>query len=50
MMSSCRIVKRNVARPFLPLGTSNIHYDRRLQRDFFIAGKPMARTFSWQRY
>ncbi len=31
------------------IGSANIHYDRRLQHDFYIAGLPMASTFSWKR-
>jgi hypothetical protein len=31
-------------------GTGNIHYDRRLQRDFWVAGHPMASTFNWKRF
>ena len=31
-------------------GNMNIHYDRRLQHDFWVAGQPMASTFSWKRY
>jgi hypothetical protein len=31
-------------------GNASIHYDRRLSRDFFVAGNPMASTFSWKRY
>jgi len=30
-------------------GSGNIHYDRRLQRDFYVIGHPMVGTFSWQR-
>jgi hypothetical protein len=30
-------------------GTPRIHYDRRLQRQFWIAGQPMMGTFTWQR-
>jgi hypothetical protein len=30
-------------------GTGNIHYDRKLSRDFFIAGEPMPTTFTWKR-
>lgn len=31
-------------------GNANIHYDRRLQRDYFVAGNPVASTFTWKRY
>ena len=31
-------------------GSGNIHYDRRLARDFWVAGHPMVGTFSWKRY
>lgn len=31
-------------------GTGDIHYDRRLQHDFYVAGHPMASTFDWKRY
>jgi hypothetical protein len=40
------VVARTVTIP----GTANIHYDRRLSRDFYIAGHPMVGTFSWKRY
>jgi Tfp pilus assembly protein PilX len=30
-------------------GTAKIHYDRRLSRDFWVAGHPMMGTFSWKR-
>jgi hypothetical protein len=30
-------------------GTVNIHYDRRLERDFYVAGYPMMGTFNWKR-
>lgn len=30
-------------------GTPGIHYDRRLQRQFWVAGAPMMGTFTWQR-
>jgi hypothetical protein len=32
------------------LGSGNIHYDRRLMHDFYVAGHPMMNTFSWKRY
>ena len=32
------------------IGTGNIHYDRRLQHDFWVAGQPMMGSFSWKRY
>jgi Tfp pilus assembly protein PilX len=31
-------------------GSGNIHYDRRLQHDFYVAGHPMAGTFTWKRF
>jgi len=31
-------------------GSTNIHYDRRLLHDFWVAGHPLVGTFSWQRY
>jgi Tfp pilus assembly protein PilX len=31
-------------------GNGKIHYDRRLARDFYVAGHPMVGTFSWKRY
>jgi len=30
-------------------GTNGIHYDRRLQHQFWVAGQPMMGTFTWQR-
>jgi Tfp pilus assembly protein PilX len=30
-------------------GDANIHYDRRLRHDFWVAGLPMVSTFSWKR-
>jgi hypothetical protein len=30
-------------------GDANIHYDRRLKHDFWVAGQPMVSTFSWKR-
>jgi len=30
-------------------GSGNIHYDRRLSRDFYVAGQPMPTTFTWKR-
>jgi hypothetical protein len=30
-------------------GNGNIHYDRRLRRDFYVAGHPMMGTFNWKR-
>ena len=32
------------------IGNANIHYDRRLQHDFWVVGNPMIGTFNWQRY
>jgi hypothetical protein len=31
-------------------GGANFYYDRRLQRDFYVAGHPMASAFSWKRF
>jgi Tfp pilus assembly protein PilX len=31
-------------------GGANFYYDRRLMRDFYVAGHPMASTFNWKRY
>lgn len=31
-------------------GNASIHYDRRLQHDFYVVGHPMVGTFTWQRY
>lgn len=31
-------------------GSGNIHYDRRLQSDFWVAGQPLATSFTWKRY
>jgi Tfp pilus assembly protein PilX len=30
-------------------GSGNIHYDRRLQHDFWVPGSPLMTTFSWKR-
>ena len=30
-------------------GNPGIHYDRRLSRQFWVAGQPMMGTFTWQR-
>ena len=30
-------------------GNASIHFDRRLLRDFYVNGHPMASSFSWQR-
>jgi hypothetical protein len=30
-------------------GNAGIHYDRRLQREYWIVGQPMMGTFTWQR-
>ena len=40
------VVARTVTIP----GTANIHYDRRLSRDFYVAGHPMVGTFTWKSY
>jgi hypothetical protein len=31
-------------------GTGNVHYDRSLSGEFFVAGQSMLGTFSWKRY
>jgi hypothetical protein len=31
-------------------GGAGFYYDRRLQRDFYVKGHPMASSFSWKRY
>jgi hypothetical protein len=31
------------------VGNANIHYDRRLQHDFWVPGHPMMASFSWKR-
>lgn len=31
-------------------GNASIHYDRRLKKDFYVAGHSMAGTFTWKRY
>jgi hypothetical protein len=31
-------------------GNASIHYDRRLGRDFWVAGRPMVGTFTWKRF
>jgi hypothetical protein len=38
-----------LARTIVDQGNANIHYDRRLQRDFYVTGQPMLGTFSWLR-
>jgi Tfp pilus assembly protein PilX len=30
-------------------GNASIHYDRRLQKDFYVAGQPVVGTFTWNR-
>src|SRR5262249_6897594 len=32
------------------VGNASIHYDRRLGRDFYVAGNPLASTFTWKRF
>ena len=39
-----------LARTITNAGNASIHYDRRLSRDFYVAGHPMVGTFSWNRY
>ena len=31
-------------------GNANIHYDRRLQHDFWVVGHPIMGTFNWKRF
>jgi Tfp pilus assembly protein PilX len=39
-----------LARTITVAGNADIHYDRRLARDFYVMGRPMVGTFSWKRY
>ena len=39
-----------LARTIYSHGTPAIHYDRRLGRDFWVAGHAMVGTFTWKRY
>jgi hypothetical protein len=39
-----------LAKTITVAGSANIHYDRRLARDFYVMGRPMVGTFSWKRY
>jgi hypothetical protein len=39
-----------LARTIRNVGSGSIHYDRRLARDFWVAGHPMVGTFTWNRY
>jgi len=39
-----------LARRMHNTGNANIHYDRRLQRDFYVSGHPMASSFTWRKY
>jgi hypothetical protein len=39
-----------LARTIDNAGNASIHYDRRLARDFYVAGHPMMGTFTWNRY
>ena len=39
-----------LARTITIPGTADIHYDRRLGRDFYVTGRPMVGTFTWKRY
>jgi hypothetical protein len=38
-----------LARTIENQGNANIHYDRRLSRDFYVSGRPMLGTFTWKR-
>ena len=31
-------------------GGAHLHYDRRLQEEFWVEGQPMIGTFTWKRY
>ena len=39
-----------VAKTLNDHGVVGLHYDRRLQQDFWISGLPMTGTFSWKRF
>ena len=39
-----------LARTITNGGNASIHYDRRLSRDFYVAGNPMIGTFTWKTY
>ena len=39
-----------LAKTILNNGDTAIHYDRRLGRDFWVAGHPMIGSFTWKRY
>jgi hypothetical protein len=31
-------------------GNASIHYDKRLQHDFYVVGHPIMGTFNWKRF
>ena len=39
-----------VTKTLTETGNMGLHYDRRLQQDFWISGMPMTGTFSWKRF
>ena len=39
-----------LARTITNGGNASIHYDRRLSRDFWVAGHPMIGSFAWKRF
>jgi len=39
-----------VTKTLVEHGNMGLHYDRRLQQDFWISGSPMTGTFSWKRF
>jgi Tfp pilus assembly protein PilX len=39
-----------VTKTLVEHGNMGLHYDRRLQQDFWISGMPMTGTFSWKRF
>ena len=39
-----------LAKTILSAGNADIHYDRRLKRDFYVVGHPIMGTFNWKRF
>jgi hypothetical protein len=39
-----------LAKTITNAGNAKIHYDRRLGRDFWVAGHPMIGSFTWKRF
>ena len=39
-----------LAKTIMSAGNADIHYDRRLKRDFYVVGHPIMGTFNWKRY